>query len=445
MPVNRLLLSMSLPMVLSMLVQALYNIVDSLFVARIGEDALTAVSLAFPAQMLMISVMGGTGVGMNAFLSKSLGERNWRRANRIAANGLFLAFASFLVFAAMGVFLAGPFFAVQTDHPVIAGEGARYLRICYLFSIGLVFQMLCERLLQATGKTLLSMYVQLLGALTNIVLDPLLIFGLLGFPRLGVAGAAIATVVGQIAAAGLAVYLNVTRNGEIRPRWRGFRPEPLIIAKIYSVGVPSIAMASIGSIMVFGLNKILIGFSSTAAAVLGVYFKLQSFVFLPVFGLNNGMVPIISYNYGARNRERLIHTIRLGVRYATGVMVLGFAVFQLLTPQLLAIFDASPAMLAIGVPALRKISLSFLFAGFCICTLTVCQALGHGLLSLVVSLVRQLVVLLPAAWLLARIGGLPAVWWSFIIGELFSVGLCAWFLRRIHREEIAALGDAPEC
>ena len=443
MPVGRLLLSMSVPMVVSMLVQALYNIVDSMFVARLSEEALTAVSMAFPAQMLIVSVCGGTGVGMNALLSKSLGERNFAAANRTADNGLFLAVLTYGAFLLLGIFFVRPFFDFQTDIAEIAGDGIAYLRIVYLFSFGAVFQMAFERLLQATGKAHLSMAVQLIGAVTNLALDPIMIFGLLGFPRLGVAGAAIATVIGQMVAAAAGFYFNVKHNREISLSLspRVFRPSLVVIGKIYAVGVPSILMASIGSVMTFGLNKILLGFTPTATAVVGVYFKLQSFVFMPVFGLNNGMVPIIAYNFGARRPERMKHTIQLAMIYATTIMLAGFAVFQLFTPQLFAIFNASASMLSIGVPALRKISLSFIFAGFCICSLSVCQALGHGLMSLVVSVVRQLVVLLPTAYVLSRLGGLDAIWWAFIVGELVSVVLCVLFLRRIYRDEIRPLAE----
>ena len=441
MPVGRLLLSMSVPMVVSMLVQALYNIVDSMFVAQLSEEALTAVSMAFPAQMLIVSVCGGTGVGMNALLSKSLGERNFAAANRTADNGLFLAALTYAAFLLLGIFIVRPFFDFQTDIADIAGDGIAYLRIVYLFSFGAVFQMTFERLLQATGRAHLSMAVQLIGAVTNLVLDPIMIFGLLGFPRLGVAGAAIATVIGQMVAAAAGFYFNVRHNREISLSLspRVFRPSLAVIGKIYSVGVPSILMASIGSVMTFGLNKILLGFTPTATAVVGVYFKLQSFVFLPVFGLNNGMVPIIAYNFGARRPERMRRTVQFAIIYATVIMLAGFAVFQLFTPQLFAIFNASESMLSIGVPALRKISPSFIFAGFCICSLSVCQALGHGLMSLTVSVVRQLVVLLPTAYVLSRLGGLDAIWWAFIVGELVSVVLCVLFLRKIYRDEIRPL------
>ena len=439
MPVNRLILTMSLPMILSMLVQALYNIVDSMFVSRLSENALTAVSLAFPAQNLMIAVATGTGVGVNADLSRSLGERNFDRANKIADHAVFLAIASYAVFAVLGLFFSRQFFLWQTDIEEIVDQGTDYLRICTLFSFGLFLEIACERLLQSTGKTIYSMYTQGLGAIINIIFDPIMIFGLFGFPKMGVAGAAAATVFGQILAAVLGIFLNKTRNQEIHVSFRGFRPNSEIIRHIYSVGIPSIIMSSIGSVMTFGMNKILIGFTSTATAVFGVYFKLQSFVFMPVFGLNNGTVPIIAYNYGAAKPDRILKTLKLAICYAVGIMLIGFAVFQLLPDKLLLIFEASENMLSIGVPALRIISVSFLFAGYCIVCSSMFQALGHGLLSLLVSVFRQLLVLLPSAFMLSKIGGLDLVWYSFPIAEICSIFFSTYFLRHVYKKEIEPL------
>ena len=439
MPVNRLILTMSLPMILSMLVQALYNIVDSMFVSRLSENALTAVSLAFPAQNLMIAVATGTGVGVNAALSRSLGERNFDRANKIADHAVFLAIASYAVFAVLGLFFSRQFFLWQTDIEEFVDQGTDYLRICTLFSFGLFLEIACERLLQSTGKTIYSMYTQGLGAIINIIFDPIMIFGLFGFPKMGVAGAAAATVFGQILAAVLGIFLNKTRNQEIHVSFRGFRPNSEIIRHIYSVGIPSIIMSSIGSVMTFGMNKILIGFTSTATAVFGVYFKLQSFVFMPVFGLNNGTVPIIAYNYGAAKPDRILKTLKLAICYAVGIMLIGFAVFQLLPDKLLLIFEASENMLSIGVPALRIISVSFLFAGYCIVCSSMFQALGHGLLSLLVSVFRQLLVLLPSAFLLSKIGGLDLVWYSFPIAEICSIFFSTYFLRHVYKKEIEPL------
>ena len=431
-PVNRLLISMSVPIMISMLVQALYNVVDSIFVAKLSENALNAVSLAFPVQNLMIAVATGTGVGINALLSKSLGEKNFKRANLAASNGVFLAACSYIAFALLGLFFSRTFFTVQTDVAEIVEGGTQYVAICSICSFGMFFQITYERLLQSTGKTIYTMFTQGLGAVINIIFDPIFIFVL----DMGVAGAAVATVMGQIVAAILAIILNSRKNHEITLRFRGFRPSGRIIGVIYAVGVPSIIMAAIGSVMTFGMNQILISFTTTATAVLGVYFKLQSFIFMPVFGLNNGMVPIVAYNFGARKPDRMMRAMKLGVLYATTIMVVGFAIFQVGTAVLLGFFEASDYMLEIGVPALRIISISFLFAGFCIISSSFFQALGHGVLSLIVSLVRQLVVLLPVAWLLSLSGELTLVWWSFPFAELFSVALCIFFHRYVYRREV---------
>ncbi len=438
-PVNRLLLSMSVPIMISMLVSALYNIVDSVYVSRVSEDALNAVSLAFPVQNLMIAVATGTGVGINALLSKSLGEKNYERANRTASNGVFLAVCSFAVFALLGGLFSRLYFEVQTDVEAIVTGGTAYTTICTVFSFGLFIQIVFERLLQSTGKTLYSMFTQMLGAIINIILDPVLIFTC----GMGVAGAAAATVTGQIIAAAVSVILNTKRNREITLTVRCFRPDRAIIRRIYSVGVPSIIMSAISSVMTFGLNQILIAFSTTATAVLGIYFKLQSFIFMPVFGLNNGMVPIIAYNLGAKKPDRMLKTIKLGSLYATLIMVLGFAAFQLIPGFLLSVlFQASAQMLEIGVTALRIISFSFLLAGFGIVCSTTFQALGHGMLGLITSLVRQLVGILPIAWLLSLTGRLEMVWWAFPLAELVSMALNALFLIYAYKKEIKPLYTA---
>ena len=430
MPVGRLLFSMAVPMMVSMLFQALYNVVDSIFVAKLSQDAMNAVSLAFPLQTLCIAFSGGTGVGMNALLSRSLGEKNQAGADRAANVGLFLTLCNFALFALIGWTLAGPFFRFQTDNPQIIAYGRGYVTVCIGCSIGLFFQMYNKRLLQSTGRTNLSMITQIAGAATNIVLDPILIFGLLGFPRLEVAGAAIATVIGQLVGASIGFYLNLTRNPDVHLRRREIRPHAATIQEIYAVGVPSIIMQSISSVMTFGMNKILFVFTPTATAVFGAYFKIQSFVFMPIFGLNNGMVPIISYNYGAARPQRVWKTIRLSNITAMVIMVVGFTIFQLFPSTLLELFDASETMLAIGVPALRIISVSFLLAGFCIIAGSVFQAIGNPIYSLIVSVCRQLVVLLPVAWLLSRTGRLELVWWSFPIAEVMSFTLSTIFLRR---------------
>ncbi len=442
MPINKLLLSMAVPMMISMLVQALYNVVDSVFVSYVGEDALTAVSLAFPIQNLMISIAVGTSVGVNALLSKSLGEKRQDAANRAADNGLFLALLGTVVFMLFGALCSGPFFASQTKDPQIVKYGTEYLSVVCVFCFGMFFQVMLDKILISTGKTMLTMFTQGLGAVFNIIFDPLFIFGIGPFPKMGVTGAAVATVLGQIAAMALSLYFNMKKNPEVQITFRGFRPHLPTIQRIYAVGVPSILMSSIGSVMTLALNNILMVFSSTATAVFGVYFKLQSFVFMPVFGLNNGMVPIISYNYGARNKARVKSTFRYAVLYAMLIMLVGLAVFQLLPNQLLGIFNASDEMLRIGDVALRVISLSFLFAGVAIVASSMFQALGNGVFSLIVSVGRQLVVLVPVAYLLSLTGRLELVWWSFPIAEVASVVLSLLFLRRIFRTVIDPM-DKP--
>ena len=431
MPVGKLLISMALPMVISMLVQALYNIVDSIFVAQINENALTAVSLAFPVQNLMIAVGTGTGVGVNAILSKSLGEKNFKLANKTANVGIFLTFLSFVVFAILGATCSRLFFEVQTSDTEIISYGIDYLVICTVFSFGSFGQIMFERLLQSTGKTIYSMISQGTGAIINIILDPILIFGLCGMPKMGVAGAAAATVIGQIIAMFVGLLLNIKVNHEIKIHIKEAWPEAHLVKKIYAIGVPSILMASIGSIMTFSLNKILMAFTSTATAVFGVYFKLQSFIFMPVFGLNNGMVPILAYNYGAKKRDRIHKTIQLSVIYAVALLLIGLALFQLIPDVLLEMFNASPDMLTIGSTALRIISISFLFAGFCIVASSVFQALGRSIYSLLTSVARQLVIIIPVAYLLSLTGNLDAVWWAFPIAEIASMTLSVIFLKRV--------------
>ena len=439
MPVNKLLISMALPMMISMLVQALYNIVDSMFVAQISENALTAVSLAFPAQNLMIAVGTGTGVGINALVSRALGEKNGERANLIANNGLVLYVLSGIVFALFGIFGSRLFFRAQTADPEIVELGTQYLRICCLLSTAMFLQFGFERILQATGRTFYTMLTQGLGAIVNIIMDPILIFGLFGAPKLGVRGAAVATVFGQICAACLACFFNKTKNDDIVINPKKYHLQGHAVKSIYAIGIPSICMVSIGSIMTFGMNKILIGFTSTAAAVFGVYFKLQSFIFMPVFGMNNGMVPIIGYNYGARKPDRLMKTRKLAITYAVGIMLIGTIIFWAFTKQLLGIFNASEQMLAIGVPALRIISLSFVLAGFDIICASAMQALGHGVISLIISMLRQLVVLLPVAFIFSKIWGLDAVWIALPLAECVALVVTILFWRKVYRNEIKPL------
>jgi putative MATE family efflux protein len=430
MPIHRLLLSMSIPMIGAMVVQALYNVVDSIFVAQIGENALTGVSLAFPVQMLLIGVAVGTGVGLNAYLSKSLGEKKFDTVNKTAMNGIFLAWVSCALFTLFGFLGVEAFFRAQTDISEIVGYGQEYLFVICIFSFGAFNQITLERLLTSTGRTFYSMISQTAGAVTNIILDPIMIFGLLGCPEMGVTGAALATVIGQTVGAGLALYFNLRKNTEIELSLKGFRPSLGIIKRIYAVGLPSILMGSLGSAMTYGLNSILISFTSTAAAVFGVYFKLQSFIFMPIFGLNNGMVPILAYNLGARKKERITGTIKLSLMYALGIMALGTAVFQIFPDKLLMMFNATEDMLSLGVPALRIISLHYLFAAFCIIALSVFQALGNGLYSLFVATSRQLFLLLPIAWALSLSGTVNAIWWAFPATEAATLVLCAILLKR---------------
>ena len=443
MPVNRLLLNMSLPMMVSMLVQALYNIVDSIFVAKLSENALTAVSLAFPIQTLLIALGTGTGVGVNSLLSKQLGEKDLKQVSKTAMNGIFLAVLSYIAFVIVGIVGVRPFYASQVkgaDHEILT-LGVQYLTIVCVCSFGLYAQLIFEKLLQSTGKTLYSMITQAVGAVTNIILDPILIFGLLGMPKMGVAGAAIATVIGQIVGGTLGLIFNIRVNKEITLSVKGFRPDAGTIGNIYKVGVPSIIMQAIGSVMTYGMNKILIDFSSTATAVFGVYFKLQSFFFMPVFGLNNGLIPIVAFNYGAGKRSRVIKAIKCSLVYAFTLLLVGFIVFETIPGVLLGMFEASEEMLAIGVPALRIIGFHFLIAWFCIIAGSVFQALGNGVYSLVVSVARQLVVLLPAAFILARLGGLHAVWWAFPIAELMSFCASTLFMIMINRKVISTIPD----
>ena len=444
MPVGRLLVSMSVPMMISMIVQALYNVVDSIFVSMIDEAALTAVSLAFPIQSLMIAFATGTGVGINAYLSRALGQKDFERVNKTAVNGLFLELSFAVMFILLGLMITGPFYRSQTSDPVILDYGYRYLRIVMCLCLGIFMEITFERLLQSTGRTMLSMAVQMTGAIFNIIMDPILIFGLFGMPKLGIAGAALATVMGQHLAAVLALILNLKKNTDIRFRFRGFRPDPSIIRGVLTVGIPSIIMQAIGSVMTYGMNRILISFTSTATAVFGVYFKINSLIFMPVFGLNNGSVPIIAYNYGAQRRKRVTDTIRLLFTIAVSIMTVGCLLFELIPGVFFRMFNASDHMLEIGIPAFRIIGLSFPFAGYCIAVGSVFQALGKGIYSMINSICRQLVVLLPSAWLLAQTGVLQNVWWSYPIAEIASVLMSTYFYRKITREIISKIGEKKE-
>lgn len=439
-PVKQLIVSMSLPMMISMLVQALYNIVDSVFVSRVSEDALTAVTMAFPLQMMIISVGSGTGVGINALLSKALGEKKQKKANKAANNGLLLTLLSFIVFVAVGLFVAEPFIRSQTNQSNIADMGSAYLVICCTLSFGVFFQMTFERLLQSTGRTHLSMISQITGAVINIIFDPIFIFGLLGFPAMGVAGAAYATVLGQTIAAITGFILNIKYNTDISISFKKmFKPSWKTISKIYAVGIPSILMMAIGSVMSYSMNQILGVFSTTAVAVFGAYFKLQSFIFMPVFGLNNGLIPVLAYNYGARSADRIREAISFSMKLALSIMGVGVVIFWSIPNLLLKFFDASDHMLALGVPALRIISLSFPIAALCIVIGSTFQAFSKSKYSLFVSIGRQLVVLIPAAWLLAQTGEVQNVWWAFPIAEGMSLLLSVVFYKRINNKIITSL------
>ncbi|MDI9475380.1 MAG: MATE family efflux transporter [Bacillota bacterium] len=441
MPIKKLIINMSLPIMVSMLVEALYNVVDSIFVAQISENALTAVSLVFPVQNLIIAIAVGTGVGINAFLSRSLGEGNIEKANNVANNGILLGLISYVIFLAFGLLFSKSYFTFQIDDTEIIEYGISYLSIICVGSICRFIHIVFERLLLSTGKTLYTMIAQGAGAVVNIILDPIFIFGHFGMPAMGTAGAAIATIIGQITAAALVVIFNFKINREININMRGFRPNLKIIKDIYSVGIPSIAMMSIISVTTYGMNNILNKFSYTAIAVFGIYFKLQSFIFMPVFGLNNGMVPIIAFNYGAGSKGRLIRTIRLGIVYAFCIMIFGLVLIQILPGRILALFKASEDMLAIGIPALRIISLSYIFAGISVVASAIFQAFGNALLSLLTAISRQLVVLLPAAYVLSLFKNINLIWWSFPIAEIASLMLSIVFLKHIYDKKIVLIGE----
>lgn len=431
MKIPKLLFSISVPIIISMLVQALYNIVDSIFVARFDPDAGTgALTLAFPIQMLMIALATGFGVGMNALLSRALGQKNKERADLVAGQGFFLTLSAYLLFLIFGLFIVKPFVAMQAEEGSLLYQySVDYLSVTSVFSIGVFVQVTAERLLQATGKSVYSMATQLSGAITNIILDPILIFGLLGAPEMGVTGAAIATVIGQAVSAIVGIVLNITLNKEITLKIKNILPKVKLLSEMLAIGIPSVLMQAIGSVMTFSMNNILLKFSGAALNVFGIYFKLQSFIFMPVFGLNNGMIPIIAYNYGAEKKERIYATMKLAAIAAISYMLLGFAVFQLLPETLLGLFNASAEMISVGVPALRIISISFMMAGFSIVSISTCQALGKSIYSLIVSVARQLVVLIPSAYLLSLSGKVGLVWLAFPISELVGCTCCIIFVR----------------
>ena len=447
MPVGRLLINMSLPLVLSVLVQATYNVVDSIFISRIvdvGESGLAAISIAYPLQNLIFAVASGTGMGINAMLSRRLGEKRFDDANRIAQNGLFLAMLSWAVFALVGIFFSRAYFVMQTDDPEIIAIGANYMRICVVFSFGMLGQITLERFLLAVGRADLSMLSLMASAVIKIILDPIMIFGYLGFPALGVTGGAVSSVTGQILGMGIALLLNLKYNKEISLFKKGFRPSRAAIGDIYKIGIPSIAMSSVGSVMTFGMNMILLSYTATATAVMGTYFRLQTFFVQPAVALNNGVVSIVAYNYGAKKRERIIKTIRLSIIMSVSILMFSLAVMQIFPVQLLRAFNASEDMLAIGTIAFRRISISYLGAGVVIILTAVFQALGRSVLSLILSLVRQLIVLLPCAYLLSRFYGLDAVWWAWPIAEISALTMSFLFFRKTYRVTIKGIPDEEE-
>lgn len=457
MPVNKLLISMALPMMISMLVQALYNIVDSIFVAKYSAACMTAISLVFPLQTLMIAGGSGIGVGMNAILSRYLGAKDQEGVNRTAFNGITIYTICYAVFIVVGLLAAGPFMRAQASSQEIADAGTVYLRIVCCFSVGMYTQFCFERMLQATGKTIFSMITQMTGAVVNIILDPILIFGLFGAPRMGMAGAAIATVIGQCAAGLLAIIFNIKFNHEIQlKKIKGFIPSGHTLGKILYIGIPSIIMQSIGSIMVLGINTIfshmnmvdttlgLVEARDTAISVFGIYFKLQSFIFMPVFGLNNGMVPIIAFCFGARNKDRMIKTIKLSIGYAFALLLIGMIIFQLIPDKFIMLFANESNMehlLSMGVPALRTISIHFPIASLCIICLSVFQALGKGVLSMLVSFCRQLIVLVPVAFLLSLTQHVSNVWFAFVLAECISFTLSVFTFRYVYKTIIKPLGE----
>lgn len=450
MPENKLLLSMSIPMMLSMLIQALYNIIDGLFVAGISPEQyeLTAVNLAFPAQNLMIAVSVGVGVGINALISRYLGFKNYEKVDKIAGQGLLLAIISYLLFAVGGTLISRPYFLIMTTdisdavaRETVVEMGTSYLQVCFLASFGLFCQVVHEKYMQATGKTTLSMATQLVGAILNMIFDPILIYGC----GLGILGAAYATVGGQIASGIVGVLLHHYKNREVRLKPENIKPDMKIIKEIFKIGLPSILMNSIGSFMTAAFNKIIMALSEYAVNVFGIYFKLQSFVFMPVFGFNNGMISIVSYNYGARKKKRMLKTIKLGLVYAVSFMIFGFVLFQIFPTPLLSMFNLTEeAITTVGVPALRTISISFIFAGFSIICSAVFQSFGYSFFSMLISIGRQLVTLLPVAYLLSLTGDINAVWWSYPIAELVCVVLSVVFYVYIYKHKIKTIPDEAE-
>jgi putative MATE family efflux protein len=436
---GRLLITMSVPAMISMLIQAFYNVIDSVFVAQLGEDALAAISLIFPVQMLMVAVGVGTGVGINSVIARRLGEGNLESAGDASAHGLLLALANWVVFAIFGLFIVTPFVSAFSDSPAVIEYGRQYLSIISVFSLPMMVQLKIEKILQATGNMILPMVCSLIGALTKTILNPILVFGLLGAPKLGISGAAIATVLGNTVAMVFGLILFFGKDHEVTIRFKGFRLQKQILKDIYAVGVPAIAMQSIVSVMVAGLNSILIQYSQAAVAVLGVYFRLQNFIFMPVFGLMQGAMPIFGFNFGAKKKDRLMRSYRLVLIFAVSLMLVGVAIFMIFPVALMRLFNASEEMMHIGVRAMRILSLCFVPAAFGITNSTLFQALGHGVPSLLVSLLRQLILILPLAWVLALFGGVDTVWLSFPLAEIISTIASLLLLRYLYKKEIQPL------
>ena len=442
-PEGKLLFSMAVPLALSMLIQALYNVVDSIFVSRVSENALTAVSLASPMCMLTIAFGVGTSVGVNSLISRRLGAKRLDEANAAAVNGLFLLLLTSIPFVLFGIFGAGPFIRAYTNDPEIAELGTVYLRICSVWVLGIFLSLCCERIMQAQGKPVYSMLIQMTGAVTNLILDPIMIFGLFGCPAMGVRGAAIATVLGQWVSMALSFLIIMGKKNDLVIRFNGFRPDWRILGDIYKVGAPSIVMQAIGTVMTVFMNAILIGFSSTAVAVFGAYFKVQSFVMMPMIGMYNAAISIEAYNFGARNRKRLMRTWRISMLTGFVMMVIGVSLVWIFSHEIMALFGASPAMEALGIPALRTMSSALLLASICISVSILCQAVGRGMYSMIVSILRQLAVLLPAAWILSKaFGTVTAVWFSFPIAEVASLLLCVYYMARVYNGMIKPL-DLP--
>lgn len=441
MEVRRLLLTMSVPIMISMLIQALYNIVDSMFVARISQDALAAVSLCFPVQMLIIAVSCGLGVGLNALLSRRLGQKRREEAGQVALHGLAIALVCAVLTAALGVCLAPSFLSLFSDETAVIEMGVVYMRICTLFSFGVYVQIAYERIMQATGNPIYNMLIQGIGALTNIILDPIFIFGLCGVPAMGIAGAAIATVIGQTLAMGIGIIITNRKVHEIEMQLRRFRFQMAIVKEILRIGIPAVIMQSVMSFMTVFINMILASFSTLAISVFSIYYKLQQFAYMAVGGMNNALIPIISYNYGALKKERILQTIRFALLLCTGMMFVAALIFQLFPSALLYLFDADAAMLDIGIPLMRIISLSFLFGGLTMVLCSIFQAVNHGFSSMVITLFRQLVLLVPLTALLAFAFGLDACWWAFVITEALCFAAGVFMLLHVRRTTIAALPD----